>query len=162
MRSKCVLAFAVSFVLAAAVLAQEPGESKAKAVIKAGIPVFMPSSDLKWADLDPKGAPGIKIADVWGDHTKGGYGAFLKFPAGFLAPLHTHTNAIKIVVVSGTYTQTPEGKSEMRMGPGSYVFQPGGSYKHITGCDNASECLIFIESAGKFDLKPVPAAKAAK
>jgi len=162
MRSKRFLAFAVSCVLAAALLAQEPGESKAKAVIKAGIPVFTPSGDLKWADLDPKGAPGIKIADVWGDHTKGGYGAFIKFPAGFLAPLHTHTNAIKIVVVSGTYTQTPEGRAEMRMGPGSYMFQPGGSYKHISGCDKASECLLFIEGAGKFDLKPVEAAKAAK
>jgi len=42
------------------------------------------------------------------------------------------------------------------------VFQPGGSYKHISGCDKASECLLFIESAGKFDLKPVEAAKAAK
>ena len=50
----------------------------------------------------------------------------------------------------------------MRMGPGSYVFQPGGSYKHISGCDKASECLLFIESAGRFDLKPVEAAKAAK
>jgi anti-sigma factor ChrR (cupin superfamily) len=162
MRPRGVLAFAVSFVLAAAVLAQEPGESKAKAVIKAGIPVFMPGSDTKWTDLDPKGAPGVKIADLWGDHTKGAYGAFLKFPAGFLAPLHTHTHAIKIVVISGTYIQTPEGKPEERMGPGSYVFQPGGSYKHISACDKASECLLFIESGGRFDLKPVPAAPAKK
>jgi anti-sigma factor ChrR (cupin superfamily) len=155
MRSKRILAFAVSFVLAAGVLAQDPKT-------KASAPIFMPAGDLKWADLNPTGAPGVKIADVWGDHTRGGYGAFLKFPAGFLAPLHTHTNAIKIVVVSGTYTQTPEGKTEMRMGPGSYEFQPGGSYKHISGCDKASECLLFIESAGKFDLKPLEAAKAAK
>ena len=42
------------------------------------------------------------------------------------------------------------------------MFQLGGSYKHISGCDKASECLLFIESAGKFDLKPVEAAKAAK
>jgi hypothetical protein len=47
MRSKRFLAFAASFVLAAAFLAQEPGGSKAKAVVKAGIPVFMPPSDLK-------------------------------------------------------------------------------------------------------------------
>ena len=151
MRSTRILAFAVSFVVAAAMLGQQGDESKV---------VFMPSSDLKWMDLDPTGAPGVKIVDVWGDHTKSGYGSFLKFPAGFLAPVHTHTNAIKIVVLSGTYTQTPEGKSEMRMGPGSYVFQPGGSYKHTTGCDKASECLIFIESTGKFDLKMVEAAKA--
>ena len=42
----------------------------------------MPASDLKWADLDPTGAPGVKIADLWGNHTKGAYGAFFKLPAG--------------------------------------------------------------------------------
>ena len=115
------------------------------------------SGDLRWADLNPTGAPGVKIVDVWGDHTKGGYGAFLKFPPGFLAPLHTHTHAIKIVVLSGTYMQTPDGQSEHRMGPGSYVFQPGGDYKHISACDKASECLLYIESTGPFDLKPVAA-----
>jgi anti-sigma factor ChrR (cupin superfamily) len=162
MKSKSILILAASFVVAAAVFAQEPAKAKAHAAPKAGTPVFMAAADLKWADLSPTGAPGVKIADVWGDHTKSGYGAFLKFPAGFLAPLHTHTSAIKIVVISGTYIQTPEGKAEMRMGPGSYVFQPGGSYKHISACDKASECLLFIESTGKFDLKPVEAAKAPK
>jgi len=162
MKASRFLAFAALFVLAAAVFAQRPKESKSsKSVSTAGTPVFISPSDLKWGDLNPTGAPGVKIADVWGNHARGGYGAFLKFPAGFLAPLHTHTSAIKIVVISGTYMQTPEGKAEMRMGPGSYVFQPGGSYKHISACDKASECLLFIESTGPFDLKPVGAPKAA-
>jgi beta-alanine degradation protein BauB len=155
MTVKRMLGFAMPFALAAAVLAQtktgRPGTG--------GTPVFMPAADIKWADLDPNGAPGVKIADVWGDHAKSGYGAFLKFPAGFLTPLHTHTSAIKIVVISGTYIQTPEGKAEHRMGPGSYVFQPGGNYKHISACDKSSDCVLFIESSGKFDLKPVAAAK---
>jgi Domain of unknown function (DUF4437) len=154
MRSKSVLAFAAFFVLAGVVVGQAGGDA-AKVV-------FMPGADLKWADLDPKGAPGIKIVDVWGNHATSGYGAFLKFPAGFLSPLHTHTNDIKIVVISGTYTQAPEGKPTVRLGPGSYAFQPGGSYKHISGCDQASECLLFIESTGPFDLLPVEAAKAVK
>lgn len=160
MRTRNVLALAVSFVVAAAVLAQG-SEAKAKVAPTGGAskPVFMPSGDLKWGDLDPKGAPGIKIADVWGDHTKGAYGAFLIFPAGFVAPLHTHTYAIKIVVVSGTYMQTPEGKAEERLGPGSYAFQPAGNYKHISACDKASECKLFIQSSGPFDLKPVEAKK---
>ena len=160
MRSKGLLMLAVLVVLTAAVSAQEPGHAKPKPAARAGAPpVFMAAADLKWGDLNPTGAPGVKIADVWGDHTRSGYGAFLKFPPGFVAPLHTHTSAIKIVVISGTYMQTPEGKTEMRMGPGSYVFQPGGSYKHISACDKASECLLFIESTGKFDLLPVAAAK---
>ncbi len=105
MKARNILAFALSFVLAAAVLAQGSGEAKAKSApkAKAGAPVVMPAGDLKWTDLDPTGAPGVKIADLWGDHTKGAFGAFTKFPAGFAAPLHTHTNACKIVVVSGTF-----------------------------------------------------------
>ena len=162
MRMRNVLAFAVSFVLAAAVLAQGAGEAKAKSApkAKAGAPIVMPAADLKWTDLDPTGAPGVKIADMWGDHTKGAFGAFVKFPAGFATPLHTHTNAFKIVIVSGTFVQVPDGKPEFRLGPGSYMWQPGGNYRHTTSCDKASDCVFFTQANGKFDLKPVEAAKA--
>jgi anti-sigma factor ChrR (cupin superfamily) len=141
---KSILAFAVLAILSSAALAQTA-------------PTMMPAGDMKWMDLDPTGAPGVKVSDVWGDHTKGAFGAFIKFPAGFAAPLHTHTNAYKIVVVSGTFLQAPEGKSEVRLGPGSYLMQPGGGYKHTSACDMASECLFFVQSDGKFDLIPAMA-----
>ena len=120
----------------------------------------MPAGDLKWTDLDPNGAPGVKVADLWGDHAKGAFGAFLKLPAGFAAPLHTHTHAMKVVFLSGTYIQAPEGKAEVRLGPGSYMMQPGGNYRHTTSCDKAADCVFFVESNGAFDLKPVAAGKA--
>jgi hypothetical protein len=163
MRPRNVLAFSISLILAAPVLAQQPsGEAKASKAQKAGPsqPVFMPAGDLKWTDLDPKGAPGVKVADLWGDHAKGAFGAFFKLPAGFVAPLHTHTDAMKVVFISGTYIQAPEGKAEVRLGPGSYMMQPGGNYRHTTACDKDAECLFFVESNGKFDLKLVEAAKA--
>jgi anti-sigma factor ChrR (cupin superfamily) len=144
---KLALVFA-SFLVSAAALAQA-----------ADAPVFMPASSLKWMDLDPAGAPGVKIADVWGDHTSGAFGAFVKFPAGFITPVHTHTNVFKIVVVSGTFVQTPEGKPEVRLGPGSYESQPAGDYRHVSGCDKASECLFFVQAPGKFDLLPVAGMK---
>jgi Domain of unknown function (DUF4437) len=154
-----VLAFGLSFLAAVVVLAQ--AEKKMSASKGEGSsPVIVPAADLKWADLDPTGAPGVKSADVWGDHTKGAFKGFTKFPAGFVAPLHTHTNAMRIAVISGTFIHTPEGKPETRLGPGSYLMQPGGSYKHTTACDKASECLFFIESDGKFDLIPAEAGKA--
>ena len=156
MRARSILVLAASFVLAGTALAQSKMSSTAHA---AKAPVFKPAADLKWTDLDPQGAPGVKIADVAGDHAKGAFSAFIKFPAGFTAPLHTHTSPYKIVVMSGTFLQTPEGKSEMRLGPGSYAFQPGGAYKHVTGCDKASECVIFVDGPGKFDLIPAEAAK---
>lgn len=158
---KYALAVAVSFVLAAAILAQGPGEAKAKAKNppKTGMAaVTVPAADLKWGPLDAS-HPDIQAADVWGDHAKGGFGGFTKFPAGLQVPLHTHTTAMKIVVISGTFIHTPEGKPEIRLGPGSYLMQPGGNYRHSTGCDKASECLFFIESTGKFDLIPVEMGK---
>jgi hypothetical protein len=161
MKPRNVLVFSIALVLPAAVLAQSTGTAKA-GVPEAGPgqPVFMPAGDVKWTDLDPNGAPGVKVADLWGNHATGAFGAFLKLPAGFVAPLHTHTHAMKVVFLTGTYIQAPEGKAEVRLGPGSYMMQPGGNYRHTTSCDKASDCLFFVESNGAFDLKPVEAAKA--
>ena len=120
-------------------------------------PIALPAADLKWIDLDPTGAPGVKVADLWGDHRTGPFGAIFRLPAGFSAPLHTHTHDMKLVIVSGTYIQGPEGKPEFRLGPGSYLMQPGGAYRHTTSCDQASECVFFVESGGAFDLQPAAA-----
>jgi len=160
--TRLVVALAISFAATAAAVAQQPADAKPKAAPKARArpPVFIPAADLKWTDLDPKGAPGVKIVDLWGDHSKGAFGAYLKLPAGFAAPLHTHTYDMKVVFVSGTYIQAPEGKPEVRLGPGSYMLQPGGNYRHTTSCDKAADCVFFVESGGPFDLKPVPAGTA--
>jgi len=120
-------------------------------------PIPMAAANLTWMDLDPTGAPGVKIATLWGDPTTGRFGAFLKLPAGFAAPLHTHTHPMKVVMVSGTYIQGPDGAAEFRLGPGSYLMQPGGNYRHTTSCDSASDCVIFVESVGAFDLHVVAA-----
>jgi len=155
MRARNVLASSVLFVLATTVLAQGSGAPKAGA----SRAVIIPDSDTKWTDLGAD-APGVKIADLWGNHATGAFGALIKFPAGFTAPMHTHTNDFKVVVVSGTWVHGPEGKPEVRLGPGSYVMQPGGNYRHTTLCDNASECVFFVQSKGKFDLLPVGGEKA--
>ena len=162
MRPMNVLAFSISLTLASPALAQLPDRAKAgtPSTAKAGQPVFTPAADLKWIDLDPKGAPGVKVADLWGNHAKGAFGALLKLPAGFAVPLHTHTHSMKVVFLSGTYIQAPEGKPEVRLSPGSYMLQPGGNYRHTTACDKAAECVFFVESNGSFDLKLVDAGKA--
>lgn len=120
-------------------------------------PIPASAADLKWIDLDPTGAPGVKIASLWGDPANGRFGAFLKLPAGFAAPLHTHTHPMQVVIVSGTYIQGPDGGAEFRLGPGSYLMQPGGDYRHTTSCDSASDCVLFVESVGAFDLHVVAA-----
>jgi hypothetical protein len=151
------IAFFMPMLFAMAALAQSSEAAKAKSTPKdpASRLVVVPAAELKWGDLDPQGAPGVKIADVWGNHAAGAFGAFIQLPAGFAVPLHTHTFDYKVVIVSGTYIQAPEGKPEFRIGPGSYFMQPGGTYKHTTSCDKASPCVFFLESKGKFDLNVV-------
>jgi anti-sigma factor ChrR (cupin superfamily) len=161
MRARVALVLGMTLVLPAAAWAQASGAAKTKRASQAAANrlVIMAASDVKWTDLDPS-APGVKVADLWGHHANGAFGALFKLPAGFAAPLHTHTYDMKIVILSGTYIQAPEGKPEFRLGPGSYFLQPGGDYRHTTSCDQASDCVFFVESNGKFDLKPVGAGKA--
>jgi quercetin dioxygenase-like cupin family protein len=90
---------------------------------------------------------------LWGDQTKGAYAGLTKFPAGFVAPLHHHTFATKIVVIKGAYVY--KGK---KYGPGSYLSIPGGD-KHVSGGADDSESIFFIEQPGKFDLIPEEAPK---
>jgi beta-alanine degradation protein BauB len=162
MRARLLLAIASSCILASVVLAQVAGGDKPKpyAGQAAERPIVMPAGELKWTDLDPAGAPGVKVAALWGDHTKGAFGAFFKLPAGFAVPLHTHTHDMHVVFVSGTYIQAPDGQPPFRLGAGSYLMQPGRDYRHTTSCDSTAECVFFVESKGAFDLKVVGADKA--
>jgi anti-sigma factor ChrR (cupin superfamily) len=156
MRKNKTIFIVTILVLAGSVLAIDANSA---AETNPTVPIFISASDLKWSDLDPVGAPGVKVVDLWGDHQKGAFGALFQLPAGFAVPLHTHTYAMKVVFLSGTYIQAPEGKPEVRLGPGSYMMQPGGDYRHTTSCDPAADCVFFVESDGAFDLKPVVAPK---
>lgn len=156
MRTGHVLTLVMTLALPGTVLAQGTGKAPAKPAPKPAESrlVVMPAGEMKWTDLDP-GAPGVKVADLWGNHATGAFGALFKLPAGFAAPLHTHTQDLKVVIISGTYIQAPEGKPEFRLVSGSYFLQPGGNYRHTTTCDKAADCVFFVEGKGPFDLKPV-------
>lgn len=114
--------------------------------------VMLSAEDIKWEHLQG-GPPDVMSANLWGNSTKGAYGGFTKFPAGLKAPLHYHTNDMKIVVIKGAYTY--KGKE---YGPGSYLFIPGGD-KHESGGIADAETIFFTEQPGKFDVKPVVSMK---
>jgi hypothetical protein len=122
--------------------------------------VTKPAGDLKWTEMKG-GPPGIMYSNVWGDVTKGGYGAFIKLPAGMSNPPHSHTSDVKLVVISGTFWIQPEGGARKELGPGSYLFTPS-KVKHTSGTVAGSECLVFQESPGVFDFVPGDGAPAKK
>ena len=150
-RSIQTLVFPILFLVAAAFL---PQRADARPPMKGGKSfVVSPAADMKWVAL-PDAPPGPMLSVISGDPTKGAYTAIEKFPGGFSAPLHTHPANHKAVIISGTWIHGEPGKPDVRLGPGSYLFQPAGQ-KHTTACDAASECVFFIESSGKFGLKLV-------
>ena len=121
----------------------------------AGLVMTAPA-DLKWV-ANPLNAD-VTMAVLWGDPMKGAHGAFHKFKAGFDAGVHSHSSDMKIVVVSGTVIAGAAGGPEKKLPAGSYEYQPHG-VKHVTKCDPASECVIFVMASGKFDLIPADAPK---
>lgn len=153
MRATMLHAIASVVVAASCTQADDAAEIASGPDITSGTqPIFIPAAELEWFDLDPQNAPGVQLATLWGDPARGAFGAYMRLPAGFDAPFHTHTHAMKVVFVSGTYIQEPDGGSVVNLGPGSFMMQPGGDYRHRTRCGSDSDCVFFVESGGAFDM----------
>ena len=99
-------------------------------------------------------SPGVTVATVWGDTDKGPYGAFTKFAPGTKVALHTHPNDIRLVVIKGAYIYKPEKGAEIRVGPGQYLFLPGGD-RHESGGDAKEGALFYDTGTAPFGLDMV-------
>ena len=125
--------------------------ASAVAVAKGGgTAVLDPVGDLKWVDAPDSPAPGVKMAVVQGDPSKGASHFFVKLPAGFSAPLHHHTPDHYVAVVTGTATYNVDGK-DYTLPPGSY-FSFTGKKQHTTKCNEGADCVFFVDARGKWDL----------
>lgn len=110
-----------------------------------------PADEVKWT-ANPAMA-GMSIAPLWGDPSKGAYGALKKVAGGTAFGWHTHTNAQKVVSISGTIEFTLEGGEPKELTAGSYVSLPAKT-KHHTVCKAGADCIFFEEQPGKSDLIP--------
>ena len=115
----------------------------------------MTQEELKW-EQNPE-RDDVQMAVVRGNAKKGAHGAFQKFKPGFSVENHTHSSTFHEIVIAGTWVTGPES-SPKTYGPGSYVDCPAG-VPHITKCTSTTECLVYIESSGKFDLHLVKESK---
>ena len=128
-------------VIAAAVLAQQAGESKDVKHVKA--------KDAKFTEV----VPGVSKCLLWGDDQTGPYGAFTRFEPGHKNALHTHSSEIRVVVLEGAYIMGTDA-GEKRVEAQEFVVVPAGM-AHTSAGDASKGCLFYEESPGKFDLKMV-------
>ena len=114
-------------------------------------PFMVSFADLKWVELPER--KGMQFALLSGDPKTGPYTQIRKVPAGTDNPLHSHSNEIKNVIISGVWYTGANTSSAKDFGPGSVVIMPG-DWLHVSGCRAGSDCVFYQEGRGKFDFKP--------
>jgi len=92
----------------------------------------------------------LYAAPGYGDLGQGPHGTFIKMPAGYVSPPHTHSEDYWAVVVSGVMVNGSPGSPDVSLPVGSYYFQKGGE-PHVTKCISSTECVFFVNQSGKFD-----------
>jgi quercetin dioxygenase-like cupin family protein len=96
--------------------------------------------------------PGASMAVLFGDPEKGAHATFTKFAPGYDAGMHTHTSDVWLVVIKGAYLYKDDA-GDKRVGPGDFIFIPGG-HKHWSGGDKTEGALFYQGGSKKFDLIP--------
>jgi quercetin dioxygenase-like cupin family protein len=133
-------------------------QAQAKDSKKGGRAVLTPAGDIKWMDVPD--SPGVKMAVLDGNPAKGAGHFLIKLSDGFAAPLHHHSSDHYVTVVSGTLSLTVDGK-ETKLPAGSF-FLFTGKRPHITRCEPGADCVLAVDTRGKWDVVPEKAAPAAK
>ena len=67
----------------------------------------------------------LYAAPAYGDLAHGPHGTFIKMPAGYVSPTHTHSEDYWAVVVSGVMVNKKPDSADVPLPVGSYYFQKG-------------------------------------
>ena len=128
--------------------APEPVEA-APAEAPAPTSSYYAAADVPWkASSDAPDAP--KMAVLSGNPKEGAFTFMMTFPAGWSAPLHTHTNDFAGAVISGTLGHGRSADDHETMTAGSTLSQPGNE-AHYTDCSEDADCVIVGHMAGPMD-----------
>ena len=128
-------------------LSTASGEDKTAAP-PSGKPLMVSFDDLKWTALPER--PGMQFSILSGDPKTGEYTQIRKVPGGTDNPLHSHSNELKNVIISGVWYTGTDAAPAKDFGPGSVVMMPA-KWVHVSGCRSGSDCVFYQEGKGKFD-----------
>jgi len=108
---------------------------------------------LAWGPC-PKFMPeGCRIAVLQGDPGKPNADIFFKVPPNSKLPLHWHSSAEHIVLVTGELHVTYEGRETRILKPGSYAYGPA-RHPHSGSCVSDVACVLFIAFEHPVDAIP--------
>lgn len=109
---------------------------------------------LEWGPCPDFLPDGCAIAVLQGDPADENADLFFRVPAGAVLPLHWHTSAERMVLVSGELHLTFEGQETEVARPGTYIYGPAG-LPHEGHCAAGAEpCVLFIAFEDPVDAVP--------
>jgi hypothetical protein len=130
------------------------GSSAAALAQGATASISIPADSVSFGATGVKTDAGeLKAGPAYGNLATGRHGTFVRMPAHFVSPLHTHSADYYAVVIKGTAVNTQDGRNDIALPIGSYWFQRGEE-KHVTKCVSDTDCLFFIVQSDKFDYLP--------
>ena len=110
---------------------------------------------LEWGPCPAFFPAGCQIASLHGDPAKPNAVVFVRVPARYDLPAHSHSSAERMVLVSGELHVTYDGQEPAFLKPGSYAYGPAKAV-HRGRCVSDEPCVLFIAFEGPVDATPAP------
>ena len=127
------------------------GQEKAESELS--IVKTMNDADLNWSPCPAFMPEGCSIAVLHGDPAKRNVDVYFKVPANYQIPVHYHTSAERMILVSGELQVTYTGEKSQILKPGSYAYGPA-SKPHSAKCGDNGPCVLFIAFEEPLDAFP--------
>lgn len=105
---------------------------------------------LKWGPCPPIFSGDCNIAILNGDPAKPNADVFLRIGGGMTLPVHRHSSAERMILVSGRLRVDYRGAPPATLTPGSYAYGPAG-LPHLAVCLSKQRCTLFIAFEGPVD-----------
>lgn len=125
----------------------------AQTAAEAPLAVRASDSNLKWGSCPPIFSGDCAIAVLHGDPAKPNADVFLRIGAGTALPMHRHTSAERMILVSGKLRVHYRGAAPATLAPGDYAYGPAG-LAHSAVCLGKQRCTLFIAFEGPVDALP--------
>jgi len=111
-------------------------------------------AELAWGPCPEFIPAGCEIAVLHGDPAQANVDILFKVPGNFTIPLHRHTSAERMILLSGELHVNYEGQETEIVEVGSYAYGPA-ERPHEAYCAEGDDCILFIAFEVPLDAIPI-------
>ncbi|MEX0646077.1 MAG: DUF4437 domain-containing protein [Parvularculaceae bacterium] len=108
---------------------------------------------LQWGPCPPIFPAGCEIAVLHGDPAQANADVFLRVPASYEIPPHSHSSAERMILVTGELRVKYKGQPASMLASGNYAYGPA-KLPHEASCVSSEACTLFIAFEGAVDAAP--------